>query len=490
MFEEIRSRAHRLRTTPSDELSRWARFAGFHLNLWRFCAKRLWQNNITAMSAALSFRTIFTLIPAIVLVLLILKSVGMLEDSRASLHEMLAKTGISQIVISEPIDDDDSSTKKIGTENSGTENSGTDNSENDGESAGRTLNVAEEIERIVNNVESKLTVNRVGPVGVVLLVWTALTLITTLERSLNRIFGASRSRSIPRRLLMYWSVLTLGPLLLMATSYLGDRAVTAFAAAPGASFLLAIFGWMGPILVDILVVAAIYKLLPNTHVKYRAALGGAMISVPIWLVAKWGFAVYVVKLVGGGNLYGALGLLPLFLIWVNLSWLIFLFGAQVSHTAANLERMRRVERADQRSYTPVDLLAGAITVAVPFSRGLGPVSAERLIDKLNLPIEAIRRLVERLERSGVLCRVDRGADTEDHYVLAKPPSEIRLLDVVGLDAGNLTGEDGAGYDRDLADGVTAITDTCFQSKLGALTLADALANLPKSDSKESEGPNR
>ncbi len=478
MFEEIRSRAQRLRTTPSDELSRWARLAGFHLNLWQFCAKRLWQNNITAMSAALSFRTIFTMIPAIVLVLLILKSVGMLEDSRSSLHEMLAKTGISQIVISEPIEDGDDAID---------DDPGGDNTDGENESADRTLNVAEEIERIVGNVESKLTVNRVGPVGVVLLIWTALTLITTLERSLNRIFGASRSRSIPRRLLMYWSVLTLGPLVLMATSYLGDRVVSAFAAAPGASFLLAIFGWMGPILVDILVVAAIYKLLPNTHVKYRAALGGAMISVPIWLVAKWGFAVYVVKLVGGGNLYGALGLLPLFLIWVNLSWLIFLFGAQVSHTAANLERMRRVERADQRSYTPVDLLAGAITVAVPYECGKGPVSAELLIDKLNLPIEAIRRLVDRLERSGVLCRVDRGTDTEDHYVLAKPPSEIQLLDVVGLHAGELNGEDDAGYDRDLAQSVSAITDACFQPKLGKLTLADALASLPDPKEQQSKG---
>lgn len=478
MFEDIRSRAHRLRTAPSDELSRWARLGGFHLNLWRFCAKRLWQNNITAMSAALSFRTIFTMIPAIVLVLLILKSVGMLEDSRSSLHEMLAKTGISQIVIAEPIDG--------GGEGDGDEFGGAENDGN-GESEDRTLNVAEEIERIVANVESKLTVNRVGPVGVVLLIWTALTLITTLERSLNRIFGASRSRSIGRRLLMYWSVLTLGPLVLMATSYLGDRAVAAFAAAPGASFLLAIFGWMGPILVDILVVAAIYKLLPNTHVKYRAALGGAMISVPIWLIAKWGFAVYVVKLVGGGNLYGALGLLPLFLLWVNLSWLIFLFGAQVSHTAANLERMRRVERADQRSYTPVDLLAGAITVAVPFGRGQGPVSAELLIDKLNLPIEAIRRLVMRLEQSGVLCRVNQSDDAEDRYVLAKPPSEIRLLDVVGLQPDDLIGEEGAGYDRDLAASVCAVTDTCFDPTMGKLSLADALASLPKLENQKQEG---
>lgn len=431
--------------------------AGFHLNLWRFCAKRLWQNNITAMSAALSFRTIFTMIPAIVLVLLVLKSVGMLENSRTSLHQLLAKTGFSQIVLVDQAVDD---------------------ADDDGEAENRTINVADEIERIVTNVETKLSVDKVGPVGVVLLIWTALTLITTLERSLNRIFGATRSRSLPKRLLMYWSVLTLGPLVLVATSYLGKRAVEAFASAPGASFLLAIFGWMGPILVDILVVAAIYKLLPNTHVKYRAALGGAMISVPIWLVAKWGFAVYIIKLVGGGNLYGALGLLPLFLLWVNVSWLIFLFGAQLAHTAANLERMRRVERADQRWYTPIDLLAGVVTVARPFAQGRGPVSAEVLVDKLNLPIEAIGRLVDRLERSEVLCRVEHTDDREERYVLAKPVDEIRLIDIVGLQDAELESDGGAGYDEDLAGEMRVITRRCLQPVMGELTLADAMKQLP------------
>jgi len=415
------------------------------------------------MSAALSFRTIFAMIPAIVLAVLVLKSVGMLDNSKESLREFLDTSGFAQIVVA------DSSQEGAGPDAS------------DG-----TLNLAAKIEDLVAGVETKFSVDRVGPVGVVLLVWTALTLITTVERSLNRIFGAHRSRSLPRRLLMYWSVLTLGPLVSVAASYLGQRAVDTFAMAPGASFLLAIFGWMGPVIVGMLVVAAVYKLLPNTHVKFAAAMGGAMISVPIWLIAKWGFAIYVIKLVGGGNLYGALGLLPLFLMWVNLSWLIFLFGAEVSHTAANLERMRRVERADQRSYTPVDLLAGALVVAAPYSKGSGPVSVDVLIDKLNLPIEAVQHLLDRLKMSGVLCRVEATEDEGEAYVLAKPPSAIKLLEVVCFCAADSTDVDDAGYDDDLARNVRAVTTQCFKPAMGDLTLADAMDHLPQVEPDEAK----
>lgn len=81
----------------------------------------------------------------------------------------------------------------------------------------------------------------------------------------------------------------------------------------------------------------------------------------LWLVAKWGFAIYVTKLVGTGNLYGALGLLPLFLIWLNLSWLLFLFGAELANAAANLDTMNLEEQAGRTMLGPSDVLAAAVS---------------------------------------------------------------------------------------------------------------------------------
>ena len=214
LSREIRAHAERLATAPRDELGRWARFVQFHLELWRFCGRRLWEHNVMAMSAALSFRTIFALIPTLVLVVLILKSLGVLADGKQSLRSVLANSGFSQITV---VQEAPSTQAAAASKPS------------------REINVAEEIERLVTRVETKLSLRRIGPVGVVLLIWTAITLLTTIERSLNRIFGAQRARSLARRLLLYWSVITLGPLLWIAASYLGGQLRDAFSNVAGVS---------------------------------------------------------------------------------------------------------------------------------------------------------------------------------------------------------------------------------------------------------------
>ena len=180
--ETIRGRIDRLLVSPGEEWGRWTRFLGFHVRLWRFCARRLWEHNVAALSAALSFRTIFAMIPALVLAVLVLKSVGVLEDGKQSLREVLATSGFAQIAVVE----------EAAAETAAAE-----------EASGKVVNVADEIEAAVARVEAKLTFGRVGPIGVLVLIWTALTLLSTMERSLNRVFEATRPRPLLRRLLLY-----------------------------------------------------------------------------------------------------------------------------------------------------------------------------------------------------------------------------------------------------------------------------------------------
>jgi len=319
---------------------------------------------------------------------------------------------------------------------------------------------------LVEDVGRQLTFGRVGPVGVLLLIWSVLTLLTTIERSLNRIFGAVRTRPLWRRLLLYWSVVTLGPVLLAPAAYLGGKLTSAFGSVPGAAWLLAAVGWAGPVLVGVFLLAGLYKLLPNTHVRFRAAIGGAVVAVPLWLLAKWGFAVYV-RDVAGGSLYGALGVLPLFLVWLNVSWLVFLFGAVLAHTAVNLERMRLAELAEKTVLGPGDLLAVALAVARPYLQGAGPVRLDRIAAAVNLPEDSLRRLLDRLAGGGVVCPVESPPGA---YVMARPPGKIRLAEV--METGGIVPQ--AGCDEAIAailEGVRRQTDAA----LGKLTLADVLA---------------
>ena len=190
----------------AEELGRWARLAAVQWRIWRFCARRLAENNVSAMSAALSFRTMFAMVPAMVLVVLILKAVGVLEDGKQSLRQFLEASGFSQITVAHGEGSGDGASSAVGV--GAAEGDGPQIADPGGMAA-RTVNIAEEIERIVDGVERKLTFRRIGPVGVLLLIWTALSLLTTMENSLNRVFGATSARSLGRRLLLYWSVLTL-----------------------------------------------------------------------------------------------------------------------------------------------------------------------------------------------------------------------------------------------------------------------------------------
>jgi membrane protein len=439
-------------SNPREEFGRFTRFIFFQIELWRFCVRRLRENNVMAMGAALSFRTIFAMIPVLALALLVMKSVGALEDSRAGLHRFLEASGFTQIITVQETQP------------------ATDTAP--GESPpGEIINVADRIEEVVDNVSSKLTFQRIGPVGGALLIWTALTLLTTMEESLNRIFGARSDRSTPRRVLLYWSTMTLGPIVLAVASYLGQRTVDTVRGAPGASWLIMALGWVGPIVVGVIVLALVYALLPNTSVRFQAAVGGAAVAVPLWLVAKWGFSLYVRNLVAKGNIYGVLGLLPLFLMWLNLSWWIFLFGAQLAHTAANLSEMRMAERAGKLVLGPSDLLAAALAIARNYQAGQGPMTRDAMTAVLNLPADAIQSLIDRLDAGGLLIRVDREA--ESGYLLSKPPNQLAVLDVISVGDPRGSTSASAECDEQIAAAIAGIRART-RSPVEGLTLSDLL----------------
>jgi membrane protein len=297
-----------------------------------------------------------------------------------------------------------------------------------------------------------------------------------MEQSLNRIFGATRNRRIVRRTFLYWSVMTLAPVVLAAMVYTGRQLIAAVEHMAGIAWLLAFVGWLAPIVGGILVLSALYKFLPNADVPFRSALGGAIVAVPLWLIAKGAFGLYVDKCVATGNLYGALGLLPLFLLWLNLSWTIFLFGAQLAHTAVNLTDLEAMERAKRLTLRPTDLLATAVAVAEPHVSGTGPVPRGRIAERLQLPDDCVQRLLDRLMASGLICPVEGDKEEAGDYVLARSANTIPVLEVLEIQAGQLE-QDDRHYDEGVQSIVRRVRHEADAS-LGSLTLADLIP--PKS----------
>jgi len=200
----------------------------------------------------------------------------------------------------------------------------------------------------------------------------------------------------------------------------------------------------------------------------------------LWLLAKWGFAVYVTEIVAKGNLYGALGLLPLFFIWVNLSWSIFLFGAVLAHTATNLNSMQMAEQSAGTEISPSDLLAAAIAVAQPCLNGQGPVPVDDIVRQLRRPHEFGQSLLDRLESAGIVCRT--GGDSEAAYLLARPAQMVTILQVVGVESQPPQAPlEAQGYDPGISAAVTQAWARA-RSALGDFTLAEVI---PQPDPQDS-----
>jgi membrane protein len=168
--------------------------------------------------------------------------------------------------------------------------------------------------------------------GTVFLIITALLLMSTIERSLNRIWRVAKPRGITGRLLTYWSVLTLGPLLMGAslalTSYLAALPLLAPEAVRG--LLQAFFLNLTPFFVALIGFALVFLVVPNRRVRVRHALAGAFISAVLFECAKRGFVLYVTHFPTYEKLYGALAAVPIFLVWIYVSWVVVLLGASVA----------------------------------------------------------------------------------------------------------------------------------------------------------------
>ncbi len=168
--------------------------------------------------------------------------------------------------------------------------------------------------------------------GTAFLIITAILLMSTIERSLNRIWRVRAPRGPVNRLVIYWAVLTLGPLLMGASLALTSYLAAAPALAPEivrGVLQEAIFQLM-PFVVALVAFALIFVVVPNRRVLLHHALAGALLSALLFEVAKGGFVWYVTNFPTYERLYGALATIPLFLVWIYLSWEVVLLGASVS----------------------------------------------------------------------------------------------------------------------------------------------------------------
>lgn len=194
------------------------------------------------------------------------------------------------------------------------------------------------------------------------------------------------------------------------------------------SHLLAIFAsWV--------LLFLLYALMPNTYVSRRAAAIGAVVGAVLWEAAKFGFQVYVAKAVPYSAIYGSIGLIPLFLFWIYVTWLIVLFGLILTYTLQTFRgRLPRGDgNADPRSASgdPDWMLPIMCEVAHAFESG-NPINLQELAEQIGLSSRIVHDMTGKLVDAGLLCRVSVGSDGEEALTLARPADKIPIGEILDL----------------------------------------------------------
>lgn len=278
------------------------------------------------------------------------------------------------------------------------------------------------LDQLVGNIQH----GSIGAVSIVILIYSVLALLDQIEHSFNDIFGSKTRRPLVTRFVMYWAVLTLGPLLVGAS-----LALTAAAQSDANVGWLAGLGFLGRLTVAVLPIAvtwlaftALYWVVPSTRVRLSAAFFAALVAGTAWNIAKWGYAIYAKNAFTMTNVYGSLAAVPLFILWLWLSWLLVLVGAQLAFAYQNAATYHEENEALLASQAARETAACRIMleVARDFFLGKPATSPETAASAIGVPRRLFEVLAQQLVDGGFL----RVAGNEEGLVPARDLEQINV----------------------------------------------------------------
>lgn len=420
----------RLLTQPVSELSRAHRALRYAMELVWHCAAELKHDRATEAAAALTYRTIFSMIPLIVLALLVFNTFG---DSKGLGMEVQSKIydylGLSTLAFNEqaphatPTD-----AAPLPPRTDGEPITVEEQKKVDREMKARV----DQVFASLTNQVSQVKLGSIGIVGLALFIWAAISLIVMIEQTFNRVYNCPIGRPWHMRITIYWASITLGPLLLFLSLYMSGRMLTAAHSLGVGSWFLSQVTRSTALALSWLMLFFLYSLMPNTRVDRRAALVGSFVTAVLFELTKWGFGLYVSKAVPYSKIYGSLGLVPLFLLWMYLIWILVLFGLELTYTLQAMKG-KRFKHLDTEtplgaSGDPRWIIPLMTRIAQGFDTGT-PVSEAELASDLALPNRSIEELIEVLEKGSFIHRVQGAGGT---LTLSLPPEKIPINRLLAL----------------------------------------------------------
>lgn len=370
----------------------------------RFALLQLQQSQAPTMAANLAFRTLFGMLPVLVVATIVTSAV--LGDAFSDLvHNVVLALGLDTITVAP-------------AQGSVVQGSPT---------AGVPLGAW--IENMASDA-ANVDLPAIGAVGALIVVFSAVWTVAAIEASFNTICRAPSGRPFVRRVLIYWFVITAGPVLFAAIP-LAFRSINEFVGHDTAAthFVLNAISTVGGFVSLWVLLFAAYAMVPNARVNLRAAMLGAFVATLLIEIGKRFLGASLTGSFAASRLYGSLGLVPLFMLWVYLMWLVVLFGLQTAAILEGLAGRGRILAAPANApdiFEPATSLACFRAVCARFRHGRG-ASVETLVRECGVAPACARDLLAILERRQLVHRAD---SNRRDYMPSRPPETIAQADVL------------------------------------------------------------
>lgn len=275
----------------------------------------------------------------------------------------------------------------------------------------------------------------IAGVGVVLLLWSVMKLLGNIEDSFNEIWEIKKSRSIIRKFTDYLSILLIAPIFLLVSGSITvmlrsqmDNIMETFTWLQNANFLFTLVMKLFSFLLITGLFTFIYMVLPNTKVKFRSAFVAGIVAAILFELLEWAYINFQIGVAQYNAIYGSFAALPLFLIWVQYSWFIVLFGAELAFANQHVDHYElenEIQGISQR-YKKVLSLLIANKVVKNFTEGLPAMTAEEIGAKLDLPVRLVRNIIFEFTETGMFSAIRTDNDKDFAYQPAMSDSKLSV----------------------------------------------------------------
>jgi membrane protein len=264
----------------------------------------------------------------------------------------------------------------------------------------------------------------IAGIGIAVLIWTVMKLLGSIEDSLNEIWEIKKGRTFIRKFTDYLAIMILAPVLLLVSGSITVLIKTSIGHVESSITWLQ---HLGPVfaflmkLLSILLISSLFTLLyvvlPNTKVNFKSAVMAGIVCGLLFELLEWAYVSFQIGAVRYNAIYGSFAALPLFLIWVQYSWFIFLFGAELAFANQNVEHYELESEIQGISvrYKRVLSLLVANVVVKNFTEGRTPLDANQIAKKLDLPIRLARIIIFEFTETGIFNEVKTAEEKDVAY---------------------------------------------------------------------------